>query len=251
MAKIGNSRLKMKYFGIVYKATNKITEQIYIGVTRLSLHDRIARHIRTSRSRKGWYFHNAICLYGIEAFDWVILRHCMSKEELIQGECFYIAQYQSYLPNKGYNLTHGGDGCSATEETRNKISIALLGHKHSEETKRKIGMGMLATKRKNGTLSLSEQAKAKISSALKGKSRKPIPEKVRQKISLSMKGNNNFGNFGSPRKPILKLDNQANVLQRFSSIAEAAEKCQLDRGSISNVCSGKRRTCGNFSWRLE
>ena len=235
----------MLYFGIVYKATNRITRQVYIGITQSSLNDRIARHIRTSRSKKGGYFHNAISLYGIEAFDWSVLKYCVSKKELVQNEQFYIAQYRSNLPDKGYNLTFGGDGCQATEETRHKISNALRGRRHSEETKKKIGVGMLAAKKRNGTLSLRKQTRTRISLAIKGK---VIRQEVRQKISLAMRGNENGSRY---RKPVLKLDRCGDIIERFSSIAEAARKCQLDRGSLSDVCKGKRKTCGGFLWGFE
>lgn len=124
--------------GVVYKALNQTNGKIYIGITRKTLESRKKEHIRTSKSLKGgWYFHKSINKHGLEAFSWEIIKECVSESDLIQSEKFFISYYQSYLPQKGYNLTFGGDGCLPNEETRKKISNSLTGKRQSEETKAK------------------------------------------------------------------------------------------------------------------
>lgn len=49
-------------------------------------------------------------------------------------------------------------------------------------------------------------------------------------------------------RAVLKLDAQGNVLERYTSIKEAAEACGLQRPGINNVCLGKQPLCGGFSW---
>lgn len=234
-------------YGIVYKVTNTLTGQIYIGITTASLDERMARHIRSSRSKskRKCYFHRALAVYNKESFIWEILESCESKEQLIAREQFYILYYQSYRPDKGYNLTYGGDGCYANIETRRKISLALKGRKHADETKKKIGQSMLATKKANGKLKHSLETRRKISASLTGKT---IPPETRRKISQGMTGNKNNQGRG---KPVIKLDKNGRVIERFDSLTSAARLCQLDRASISACCSGRRKSCGGFIWRTE
>lgn len=118
---------------------------------------------------------------------------------------------------------------------------------------------------KRGVL-MSEDAKAKISLARKGKERSP---EIRAKISATMKvifrGENN-PNFGkspskevrerqsaarSDKKPVLCIELDRN----FSSMKDA-ERWLRENGhpaavysGISRACQGKRKTCYGYSWR--
>jgi group I intron endonuclease len=142
---------------IIYKAQNKINQKIYIGQTLRSLPKRIRAHIRGGGN---WFrpITNAIKKYGIEAFEFVMIDHANSREELNEKEMRWIRYYNCVSP-RGYNLTAGGAGLQGpSEETRNKIRKALgdpearkrrselytgpgnpfYGKKHSEELKNKM-----------------------------------------------------------------------------------------------------------------
>lgn len=53
------------------------------------------------------YIHRAINRYGIENFEWHILRECSSKEELDIYEKKFIVDYFATNKRYGYNLTFG------------------------------------------------------------------------------------------------------------------------------------------------
>lgn len=53
---------------IIYRATNKITRDFYIGKTRMTLAKRISGHIQQVRRGDGDHFHNALRKYGLDAF---------------------------------------------------------------------------------------------------------------------------------------------------------------------------------------
>ena len=63
---------------LIYKVTNNINGQIYIGQTTLSLEQRKYKHEQESRSkyRKTVKFHNALLKYGFSNFTWEILKEC-------------------------------------------------------------------------------------------------------------------------------------------------------------------------------
>lgn len=99
----------------IYKATNKITNKIYIGVTRRPLHKRIADHIRQSK-KPIYKFHRAINKYGVDSFLFEIISENLLSEEAMLKEIECIKLYDSY--NNGYNSTIGGE-CPSQSRGRN------------------------------------------------------------------------------------------------------------------------------------
>lgn len=105
--------------GIIYIATNKINNKVYIGQTINTLARRKNGHIGAAqRKEDNLYFHRAIRKYGEESFEWKILEEINidSKSELKQyldnQEIYYIKLYNSNKNEYGYNLTQGGDSYS-------------------------------------------------------------------------------------------------------------------------------------------
>ncbi len=136
-----------RYYGVIYKATNKINGKIYIGKTIQPLNERINQHIYCANTKKaGIYFHNAINKYGRENFDWEIVDKYDSKEHLSLAEIEMIIKYNSF--KCGYNISFGGDG--------------NLGFRHSEKTKKQISKSNKGQKR-------TKETRCRISKALKGK----------------------------------------------------------------------------------
>jgi group I intron endonuclease len=125
-----NSQMEFKH--IVYKVTSP-NGKVYIGLTSKTLEQRKKDHINMSKKRLKSYFYNALKKYN-EQLVWEELIFCNSREIASELEKFFIKQYQSYDPNKGYNGTFGGDNkVILTEEVKQKISNTLKGRKHSLE----------------------------------------------------------------------------------------------------------------------
>lgn len=115
---------------VIYKLTNIKNKKVYIGQTKNSLRKRIIAHLthsKTSTKSKKHHLQFALQKYGYDNFTIDILEVC-KQEQLNEREIFWISYYHSTDPDKGYNCTKGGDGCSISREinesTRNKISIA-------------------------------------------------------------------------------------------------------------------------------
>ena len=108
--------------GKIYKITNKITEQIYIGCTINTLDRRLNEHIyrcfKTDLSSK---FYNSMRKYGRENFTIDLIEEC-DLEIIYSTEKKYIEKYDSYYG--GLNSTFGGEGC--------------LGYKHPLNIRKKI-----------------------------------------------------------------------------------------------------------------
>jgi len=100
-----------KPFGIIYKATNSINGDAYVGQTIGTFKTRKKAHRGTSeRDVDNYYFHNAIGQYGYENFKWEILKECNDGLMLDLMETFMIMVHHSHMSENGYNMNWGGDG---------------------------------------------------------------------------------------------------------------------------------------------
>ena len=116
--------------------TNKENGKKYIGITSQSPK-------RRWQNGAGYgtqpYFYRAILKYGWFGFRHDILFQNLEKEEAEAKERELISLYETQDPEKGYNLTSGGEDCKKmSEEAKRKISMARKGIPRSDETKTKI-----------------------------------------------------------------------------------------------------------------
>lgn len=123
---------KQYLIGTVYCFINKHNNKLYIGETvKCDYNYRFNEHKNKSKI-KNTYFYKAICKYGWESFDKIILFQTeilentdfnkkLLNDQVNKMEMYYINKYDTTNPEKGYNITCGGDG--------------IVGYKHSENTK--------------------------------------------------------------------------------------------------------------------
>ncbi len=125
---------------IIYKATNKINQKVYIGKSIYNLSTRKSQHKYDSlNKRTNHYFCNALRKHGIDNFKWETIDTAKTEKELNLLEQLYIEEYR--LKGKDYNLTDGGEGVSGlkvSKETKRKLSESHKGHKPTEETLKKM-----------------------------------------------------------------------------------------------------------------
>lgn len=128
----------------IYKWTNKVTNDIYIGQSK-DLSKRFIRYFNTSYliNRNSLVINRALLKYGYSKFKLEILEYC-DIASLTEREQYYIDKL-----NPKYNtLKIAGNslGYKHTEETKSKISkslkgvyvkekSSLFGRNHTEETK--------------------------------------------------------------------------------------------------------------------
>ena len=109
---------------IIYKITNKVNNKVYIGLTTLTLEYRWKRHITESKNVSNEkHLYKAIRKYGLENFLVEEIDHSSSLEELGELERKYIKQFDSTNPNRGYNLTAGGERHQYDGNSQSKLTV--------------------------------------------------------------------------------------------------------------------------------
>lgn len=241
--------------GVIYLRTNKFNCKKYVGKTT-DLKTRQKKWNNLSYRYAGPVINNARAKYGLDAFDFEILKEC-EDEELNYWEMYYIKELNTKAPN-GYNLTDGGEGMTGythSEETRKKLS-EIVKKSYTEERKqylREIQKG----KR------YSEESKQKMSKKAKGRKHS---EETRKKISESHKGENNYmyGKHHTDEakkkmgkalsKPVLQIDPKTNeVIAEFPSVRELQRELGFDSSSISACCRNEPHynTAYGYKWQYK
>lgn len=210
--------------GYIYLRTNKINGKKYVGqATTKNFRIRQNNWKCLTQKYAGTAINNARKKYGLDAFDFEILKEC-EDEELNFWEKYYIKELNTKIPY-GYNLTDGGGGTSGyifnlTEEQKKKISEAkkgktpwMKGKHHSYETRKKLSEALKGIKR-------SDETKKKLS-------------EIRS-------------------KPVLQIDKNTNqVIAEFYSALEVQRQLGYKQSNISACYNGKRKTAGGFIWKYK
>lgn len=209
--------------GYIYKITNKITSQNYIGQTIQDLNERWRQH-RSSKSNCR-YLKSAFTKYGIENFDFKLI--CIGFDSNLNDlEIYYINKYNSISPN-GYNLRLGGNsGGRHNEETKKKISETLKNRSDIVRSKHQLGKPH------------TEEVKNKISKSLSGR-----------KLSSETKEKMRILNI---KHRVFKMEPKTGeVLEIFNGYVDAALNVGVSKGVIWRVCNGKGKTAKGFIWKSE
>lgn len=231
--------------GYIYRITNKITKQNYIGQTVMDLNERWKKHCSPRSNCR--YLKSAIKKYGVESFEFKLICICFDTD-LDRYECFYINKFNSIVPN-GYNLRDGGNTSRHHEETKNKISDTLknrtdiirskpqLGKPHTEEIKKKISNALKGRKLNPQTIQ-----KRQLTISLYDSNKK---EEINSKISNSKKGNIKTS------KVVEQYDLNKNLVNVFPSISDAANELEVCRSSIKRCCDGIYKNVKGYVWKFK
>lgn len=191
--------------GVIYVRPNLINGKKYVGqATNLKKRQNDWKCL--SQPYAGPAINAARAKYGIDAFDFEILKECDDKE-LDYWEKYYIKELNTKAPY-GYNLTDGGEGMTGythSEETIKKISEiqkgknnSFYGKHHSEEQKKKISEANKGKTpwNKGKTNIFSEETKKKMSDAQKGEKNnmygKNHTDEAKKKMSDAKKGEKSY-----------------------------------------------------------
>lgn len=174
----------------VYLITNKINGKQYVGQhvgTCLDTYWRRNVYLALSGRQKKRLLYRAICKYGPDNFEVIILVIVDSKEEMDRYEIGLIAHLDLCNPEKGYNLTSGGEGTvgfKPDEEVRKKMSESHVGLKMPESHSRKLSERNKGNKYSLGR-KMTKDNFDKLMAVHKGAKRS---EETRRKLSESHKG---------------------------------------------------------------
>lgn len=141
----------------VYVVVNKSNGKMYVGFTERELKIRWQKHLVKANEGSQCTLHKAIRKYGRDNFDIRMIDEYSTREAMLAGEIEYIAYFDTYKSEYGYNDTPGGDGGNTNggknfpDEWKINISKSLIGKKLSEEHVKSLSeshKGNIATNRK-------------------------------------------------------------------------------------------------------
>lgn len=209
--------------GIIYKATNVATGEVYIGATTINLKDRINDHYNKSVKDYGYKFQNAIREYGIENFTWEQIDTAQDPNELALKESNYIEKFDTV--NNGYNSNRGGgfkkliyqysltgeleSTFQSLEEASKSSSISEDSISHACVGDRKTSNGFYWTY--TTTFDLKEDIR---------------------------------------KKKVIQYDFDGELVKVFDSISEASKATEVNKSSIAKCCRGERNKAGGFIWKF-
>lgn len=109
---------------LIYKITNLITNEVYIGQTTRTLEIRKSEHLNRARQGKRKHkLYEAIRQYGEDAFKFETIVTVLDENFISEIEASLISEYNSF--ENGYNSC--GYTPSLSKETKTKISNSTTG----------------------------------------------------------------------------------------------------------------------------
>lgn len=211
---------------IIYKVTNKETEEIYVGITTKSLEDRKKDHLKKSNKGKSYAFQNVIATYGEDAFKWEQIDTAVTIDELAKKEKEYILEYNS--KEEGYNSDSGG-GIQKTVYQYDILTGSLI-NKYSNLTNAGAVVGLNKQDLSKVCLSVNKVSKGFYWTY----------DYVEKFIPLKDKR----------KKKVYQYNIQGEFIDEFESVSEASKKTGLNKSSIAKVCRGERNSCGGYFWKF-
>jgi group I intron endonuclease len=210
--------------GIIYKATNTINGQVYIGATKKDLDKRKQEHINKALKGYKGYFQTVLLEYGIESFEWEQIDAAKDENELAKKEIQYILEYNS--AKEGYNKDKGGgfkktiykynlDGSlNSTYETLTDAGNSI------NVRKQDVSRACWSTNHTLGSFLWSYEDTEGFK-----------PSKDNRK------------------KEVLQSDLKGNLLARYVSASEASRKTGVSKTCITRCCREEREHSGGFIWK--
>ena len=228
---------KTKTAGI-YSIENLVNKKIYIGQS-VCIESRFSQHISSLRRQchdnhnlqEDWNH------YGESSFSFRLLEVC-DKEELDEKESFYVEKFKSNEPEFGYNFTNGG-------KIGFKHNPELLKLESETQKKKYEDNPELRDKRKIDAIKQwsNPDERAKHCGTRNGMYGKTHSAEAREKIAQAQRGRVSHRRILVP-VICVELD------KYFYTAAEACKELGI-KGStnIYDVCKGKRKTCGGYTWK--
>ena len=272
--------------GYIYKIWNEDNDKVYIGQTSVGIKARWSAHLKNYLTNNA-VIYRAMRSHGAGIFHIEQIEEC-DNELLDEREKYWIAFYDSY--KNGYNSTPGGTALpsgKAPKRANNEFIHSLWDRGYSiSEISEQCGSSTTTVKdhlKDYENFSNEESIRRGINKGAKTRSQAISQwtlqgEFVATFLSTSAaadatgivcsniskclhKERQTAGNFYwtyenelpniTKNKQVYQYDKAGNLIAIFQTKAEAANKYNLDSGSIAKVCQGKRKTCGGYIWKEE
>lgn len=196
--------------------------------------------------RENEYFNRAIRKYGWKSFKHEIIKDNLSHEEASELEKYYIEKYNTTDRSKGYNIEFGGLNEQKSLSDETKAKIsAALRGKYTEAQ-------IEATRhRRNPHYHHSDEIKKIIGDVHRGK---PLSDEHKRKLSESHKGikpsRENLEILKKLRMRIVQqIDMNGIVVAQYDSLKSAEQETGIKYQCISACCRGITSNAGGYLWR--
>lgn len=197
-------------YGVIYKVTNTVNGNIYIGQTKTALAKRWSKHCSDARSGAGWILAAAIRKYGKDAFTIDVVEECPDKDALNAAEIAWILKLQP-----AYNSSGGGGVLgSPSQEVRAKISATATGKKRSKQTRLRMSIAQ-----RNKVI--SEEERRRRSESMLGNTLRRNPPSQQERDALADR--NRARRIHPVRTDLLELYAAHGATTRNEKIALAAK----------------------------
>ena len=208
----------------------------YVGIT-----SRSSEFKRWQRNGSGYsnqkLFYRAICKYGWENIEHIVIARNLNEEDASNLEKLIISELKSNIPVYGYNIAAGGisGGGAPIKLARYTLNGNLIDVFSSiKEAYEYVTGNYLEYACSIGNASLNTDS----TSSAYGYLWRRFEEEPLKKINP----------YIHPwRVSVLQYDLDGNFIKEWNSIAEAESTLNLTT-SISNVCRGELNTAGGFQW---
>lgn len=209
---------------IIYKAVNTLNNEVYIGATTNTLHQRQLDHNERAKRNESGKFHDAISTYVADNFKWQQIDTANSIDELAQKEKQYIFEYKA--KEEGYNVDSGG-GFQKTVYQYNVKDGSLV---NSYNCLTDAGNATNATKQdiSRACLSVNKTYRGFFWSYTYTEPFKPSDD-IR-------------------KKEVLQFTLDGNLVAKYVSVSEASRQTGVSKTCISRVCRGEREHSSGFIW---
>ena len=208
----------------IYCIRNTENNKVYIGKA-LNIYLRAKSHItnlnRKVKKQENDYFINAWHKYGADKFEYFVLEYTEKDDTILSDrELFWMKEYDSTNPLKGYNLRmDSGTRMIVHESTRKKYSDNMKARSSDPEYRKKIGK-MFSDFWKNN------------------------PE-IKKQMSINVA-------IATTKYFIIQYDKQMNFIRKWNYLSEITNEFPTyKRHNIYAVCSGEKPSIYGFVWRKE
>lgn len=228
----------------------------YIGQTSKTMEQRWKQHCWCAKNQPlGSHFTRAIAAYGEDCWQHDVLEEgIQNPEDANAAERKWIFHFRSFEPEKGYNISLGGNspnrGRELSEEHKAKIGRANKGRKHTEESCRNMSESRKGLKQSAETI--AKRVQALTGQTRSDESRQRMRERAKDRI-IPQSTCDKMKEKARARwsRTIEQVDIQTQiVVNTFNTIVEAVERTGVSHSMISKCLNGRAAKAGGFIWRV-
>ena len=225
----------------IYKITNTINNKVYIGQSinideRWRAHKADYKNSHLTGKHKS-YLYVSMRKYGIENFKFEVIEEA-PKELLNEREIYWIQYYDATNPDKGYNLTPGGN-LPRLNVTRSVCQYDTQGNFIAEYKSVKEASEITGINKTTISSCVARNNPAiKFAGGFIWRYEKvdklsEIPENKRKVVSIA------------------QYDLQGNLIHIFKSMSDASKETGITISAISNNCNGVRsiKSCHGYIFK--